>query len=120
MKSSLMALLLGLVTSFLKDFAQEVWDGLWEELAKAAVKAEKKWKKAGEGRKKRKFVIKKVMNYINEKTDLSWLEKRIVSLFVGNVVDALIDTLNKNLGKDWGDVVMDIEDNVDNYIPFIE
>lgn len=112
MKGVVFAFLLGLVQRFFTRAAQGLWEGLWEQIFAAVAFAERRWVEAGRGAEKRGWAVQTVMGYLDEKAKLGWLQRMIVKLFVGRVVDAVVDTANAELGQDWVARVQELERNL--------
>ena len=51
------------------------------------------------------------MKYINQKAEPNWIKRQIINLFISRVVDALVKTLNEELGKDWIDQAEELEED---------
>ncbi|QTL97102.1 hypothetical protein GM661_03465 [Iocasia frigidifontis] len=110
----------GYVKKILNSLVNNLWDELWVEIIKGVNLAEQKWKESGQGEAKKKWVMEQVMTFINEQTELNWLQKKLVYIFVDKTIDALIDTFNEELGKDWGNKVAEWKEMLEGKIPFID
>lgn len=109
-----------LVRSFLVNLVQNLWDGLWEEIFIAVAKAESRWDEGGRGEKKKEWVMSEVLSYLDEQANLNFIQRQVARLFVSRVVDAVIETLNESLGKDWVERIRELEGTLADRIPFID
>jgi len=115
------ALILGYVKSFLKKIAQELWDNIWIEIFGAIAEAEKKWKENPDFiDDKRQYVKDYIFDYISEKKKLNFIEKQALNIFLNVVIDSIIATINEGLGKDWVEKIKELEDQLDDKIPFVD
>jgi|SRR6056297_818323 len=115
------ALILGYVKSFLKKIAQELWDNIWIEIFGAIAEAEKKWKENPDFiDDKRQYVKDYIFDYISEKKKLNFIEKQALNIFLNVVIDSIVATINEGLGKDWVEKIKELEDQLDDKIPFID
>ena len=91
----LLAFLLALVT----QVSNELWDQFWELIFDSMDKAEAKWVESGSGKVKRDWVVNQAKDFISEKLKgagkpLAWLDKWLVGLAIGAIVDGTIKTFN--------------------------
>ncbi|HKL41508.1 MAG TPA: hypothetical protein VJ962_02820 [Clostridia bacterium] len=115
------ALILGYVKSFLKKIAQELWDNIWIEIFGAIAEAEKKWKENPDFiDDKRQYVKDYIFDYISEKKKLNFIEKQALNIFLNVVIDSIVATINEGLGKDWVEKIKELEDQLDDKIPFVD
>ena len=120
MKNAFLALLFGFAKSVLTNVSQILWDSMWEILFEAVEEAEKKWTKEGMGQRKKDFVKKKVMTFIEEKANLNFIQKKAISIFLDRMIDGIVEAINDELGKDWVDKVGKYEDELAGKISFIQ
>lgn len=119
--SIVLAFLAAVVQRFLTRVAQELWDQLWTQIFAAVAEAEQRWVEAGQGAQKRDWAVNTVMTAIEEKiTSLGWIQRMILRLFIGEVVDAIIATVNDELGHDWVEKVKQVERELAAKLPIIE
>jgi hypothetical protein len=120
MAQAALALAVAFLQGVLKRVANATWQDLWEKIFEGVAVAEKKWEKeSGKGSVKRQEVIDSVISWISEQRGLNFIERWIVGMLVGNVVDALIDEINKQLGKEWIKTATEVERRLADYIPII-
>ncbi len=104
----------------LKTSAQSLWDGFWSTLFWAIEKAEDLWEESGRGDNKKEWVVDAVMDFAKQKWNLNFITRRGLRVFVGRVVDAALDELNKTVGKDWKSKVGDVQSKLADKIPFVD
>ncbi len=63
--------------------------------------------------------MNEVMSCLDEQANLNLIQRQVARLFVSRVVDAIIETLNETLGKDWVKRIQEIEGTLADNIPFI-
>src|SRR5690625_2248364 len=114
-----LAFLLGFVQRLLANVAQGLWDEVWEQIVTGVARAEQKWTESGQGAAKKTWVVDTVMEFVLARAELNWLQRQIVKLFVGRAVDAVVQTVNDELGKDWADRVKEFERELAAKVPFI-
>lgn len=112
-------LLIGVVQRILQGIAQGLWDGLWNAIFQAVAYAEQKWEESGRGAEKKAWAKEQILAYVNQKAQLSWVQRMIFNLFVDNVIDTLVDEINNALGHNWSDAVKEVEKELNEKIPFI-
>lgn len=109
----------GLVRSLVTRIAQGLWDELWTQIFNGVAYAEERWIESGRGAQKKTWVLDAVMEFIEQRASLNWLQRQIVKLFVGRVIDAIVEVANEELGKDWVDKVKDLERELAERFPLI-
>jgi UDP-galactopyranose mutase len=119
-KSILLSFLFGLVKKFFDNLANNVWDNLWEEIVIAVTKAERKWQEEGAGEEKKKWAEEQIMGYIEKEADLNWFERQITKVFISNVIDAVVKSMNDAMGKDWGLQVEKLQKSLEDRLPIID
>lgn len=119
-KSILLSFLFGLVKKFFDNLANNVWDNLWEEVIIAVTKAEKKWEADGAGEKKKEWAEEQIMGYIEKEADLNWFERQITKVFISNVIDAVVKSMNDAMGQDWGLQVEKLQKSLEDRLPIID
>jgi hypothetical protein len=117
--SSVLTFLWLLVRPVLEKIAQGLWDEIWEQIIVAIQAAEAKWVEAGRGEAKKADVVATVMAFIESRRKLSWLEEWFVRMFVGKAVDAIIAQINEAAGKDWGQKVAELEQQLADKLPVV-
>jgi len=122
MKNLAVAVLIGFIRNLLESAAQNLWEGLWEEIFKAVVEAEIKWKDEGMGDKKKEFVKDWIIDFLENhpSLDLGWIQQRLVNIFINQVIDAIVDSLNEELGHDWLKRAEEVERNLSGRLFFIK
>lgn len=114
------ALLWMFVENILSSIAQAVWDALWAVMFDAIAEAEKEWEEGDWAKEKKEFVVEKALEYIEDHEKLGWVRKQAVKVFLNIVIDRIIKELNDEIGKDWVEQAKEIEENLDDYFPWIE
>lgn len=100
-----------LVKRILNNVAKNLWDEFWTKVLEYVVKAEEYWNEEGKGKQKKDWVSRRIKDFVMEHKELSWIKIKILDLFLSIVLDALIATLNEELGQDWKDYIEELEDN---------
>jgi len=118
--ATLLAFLAALAERILQRFVQGLWDALWEEIFRAVTRAEEEWKASGQGQAKKAWVMEQVMKFVDERAKLNWLERLIVQMFVSKAVDALIATVNEELGHNWVEPVRKLKEKLAAELPLVE
>jgi len=59
------------------------------------------------------------MGWIQTKADLNWIQRQALKLLLNQVVDAIIDAANTELGHDWVKRIESLERELADKIPFI-
>jgi len=113
-------LLVGVVQKSLQSIAQGLWDGLWATIFQAVAYAEQKWVESGHGAEKKQWAKEQIMAFVNEKAQLSWIQRMLLNMFLDNVIDALVKEINDALGHDWTEAVKGVEKYLNEKIPFIK
>ena len=98
-----------IVRRIFTDTVENLWDNLWEEIFAAVIAAEEKWEESGQGKVKKEWAMKQIMDYIENETDLNWIKRRIIEFFLSRVIDSLVETFNDLMGDDWLDQVKELE-----------
>ncbi|WP_245579475.1 glycoside hydrolase family 108 protein [Halonatronum saccharophilum] len=99
-----------IVRNILNNTLEGLWGEVWEIIFELVIEAEKRWDESGKGKEKKKWVMDKLMKYINENINLNWIKKQLIEFFLSKVIDALIATLNEFVGNDWIDKVEELEE----------
>jgi len=115
-----LALLWTFVEYILKSISQGLWDGVWAVVFDAVEQAEEKWEQGDYARNKKEFVIEEAVKFVEKRKKLGFIKKRAVKLFLSTSIDYLINTLNEELGKNWVETVKEREDQLDDYIPWVD
>lgn len=97
---------------------KNLWDATWSEIFTAIERAERRWQESGEGEKKKEWVISTVLDYIKERASLNWLQHKMVSFFISAVADAIVETVNEEVGHSWLKSVKSLEEELSHKIPF--
>ncbi len=122
MKGMLLSFSISFVRRLLSNIfittGKNLWDATWSEIFTAVEMAEKRWKESGKGEKKKEWVINTVLEYIESQTSLYWFQKRIIRFFISSVADAIIETLNEEVGQSWVKKVESLERELAHKIPF--
>lgn len=103
----------------LKSVLNSAWVSFWKTILEAIKEAEKSF---NNGAIKKDWVITKVMDFITQKSGKkitkirAWAIKKVV----GNIVDTIINELNRSSGKSWVSVVADIEKKLNDKLKIID
>lgn len=121
MAQAVLALAVSFFQGVLKRAANATWDDLWIKIFEGVGEAEKRWEDHAEkGSVKRQEVIDTVLAWLGKKTDLNFFERWVARLLIGNVIDSVIDELNKKLGKDWIKTAKEVESQLADWLPIID
>ena len=114
-------MLFPLITSIamraLKSVLNGMWKAFWQTILDAIAEAEKYW---NAGFIKKAYVVSSMMTFVEKHKKLNRLQKWAVKKLLGNVVDKIIEDLNKNKGKRWVAVVQDLERELNNKLKIID
>lgn len=113
----LFPLVTGIAMRALKSVLNGMWKAFWQTILEGIAEAEKTWK---DGFIKKEYVVSSVIAFIEKHKKLNRLQKWAVKRLLGNVVDKIIEDLNKNKGKKWVTVVQDLERELNNKLKIID
>lgn len=113
----LFPLVTGIAMRALKSVLNGMWKAFWQTILDAIAEAEKTW---NDGFVKKEYVISSIMNFIEKHKKLNRLQKWAVKKLLGNIVDKIIEDLNKNRGKKWVTVVQDLERELNSKLKIID
>lgn len=111
MPTSVMAFISFIVRRITNSIAKNLWQEVWAKIFEYVVKAEEYWEEKNRGQQKKEWVIRKVKSFILEKRGLNWIKIKIIEVFLSLILDAIISTLNEEIGNDWVDVVEELEED---------
>ena len=119
---AVLAFLLAIGERILQKVAQGLWDELWRYVFAAVKEAEQKWEESGRGAAKKEWVLEQALKFIDEraKGQLNWLQRLILRLLIGEVVDAIIELVNEEFGHDWVAKVREVERRLAGILPLVE
>jgi hypothetical protein len=120
MALKVLAVLWLILQPILEKLAQGLWDEIWEQIIAAVAVAEAKWEENGRGAAKKADVMATVMAFIEDKKKLGLIDGFLVRLFVSKAIDAIIAQINETAGKDWGQKVADLEQQLADKLPVID
>lgn len=124
MKGVLFSLLVSFLRRFLTEVAywagQNLWDTTWTLIFQAIEEAERRWRASNHGQKKKEFVVTAVLEKIKDRTTLNWFQERALRLFISMMADAIVHTLNEELGHKWLKQTISLERRMADKIPFIQ
>ncbi len=115
-----MSLLWVYVENVLSSIADAVWDALWAVIFDGIAEAERKWDEGNWAKEKKQFVIDEVIKFVENHEKLGWVKKQAVKMFVSIVIDKVIVELNDEIGQDWVKQAKKVENNLDDYFPWID
>lgn len=119
--NKILAFLAALAMRILERFANGLWQELWLWIITRVVEAEQKWIAEGHGAQRKEWVLDQLMQLITERAkELSWLQRQLLWLFLDQILNTLVDTINEELGRDWGRKIDELEDEIAKWIPFIK
>lgn len=118
--ATVLAFLAALAERFLRRFAQGLWDAMWEEIFRAVAEAEEKWQESGQGQAKKAWVMEQVMRFVDERARLNWLQRLVVQLLVDKAIDAIVATVNEELGQNWVERVKEVKARLAAALPLVE
>lgn len=101
----------------LRKLSQSFWNELWLAISTAVQNAEVQYHS---GSFKREKVIEAALIFITHRVKMNWLQRKLVALFIGFVIDQAIATINENLGKDWITKLNEVKERLEEILPFIE
>jgi hypothetical protein len=114
-------MLFPLITSIamgaLKSVLNGMWKAFWQTILDAIAEAEKYW---NAGFIKKAYVISSIISFVEKHKRLNGVQRWAVKRLVGNIVDKIIEDLNKNKGKKWVTVVQDLESELNNKLKIID
>jgi hypothetical protein len=113
----LFPLVTGIAMRALKSVLNGMWKAFWQTILDAIAEAEKTW---NDGFVKKAYVISSIMNFVEKHKRLNGVQRWAVKKLLGNVVDKIIEDLNKNKGKKWVTVVQDLERELNNKLKIID
>jgi hypothetical protein len=114
-------MLFPLITSIamgaLKSILNSTWKAFWQTILEGIKEAENNWSSSFI---KKDYVVNSAMAFIEKHKKLNRLQKWAVKKLLGNVVDKIIEDLNKNKGKRWVAVVQDLERELNSKLKIID
>jgi hypothetical protein len=123
-------MLFPLITSIamraLKSILNSTWKAFWQTILEGIKEAENKMiypvpcRSWSSSFIKKDYVVNSAMAFIEKHKKLNRLQKWAVKKLLGNVVDKIIEDLNKNKGKRWVTVVQDLERELNNKLKIID
>ena len=113
----LFPLITSIATGALKSVLNGMWKAFWQTILDAIAEAENTWK---DGFVKKEYVISSIMNFVEKHKRLNGVQRWAVKRLVGNIVDKIIEDLNKNKGKKWVAVVQDLERELNSKLKIID
>ena len=107
----------GIAMRALKSILNSMWKAFWQTILEGIKEAENNWYS---GFIKKDYVVSSAMAFIEKHKKLNRLQKWAVKKLLGNIVDKIIEDLNKNKGKRWVTVVQDLERELNNKLKIID
>lgn len=94
----------------LKSLTAALWDSLWAAIFQGVYYAERKWIESGRGKLRQRYVVEKIMAFLEEKKLIKWGTGWLVKIFLEElIVDRILKELNDELGHDWVKKVTDLK-----------
>lgn len=115
----IMPFLVASAKSLLLSLAQNVWDSLWDLVFDSIAEIEKTVKNDGFQNDKRKIILDRVEVFLSKQKKISKVQKWAVRVFIGKVIDKMIEDLNSKHGTDWIKYVKDLKQYWADKIPGI-
>lgn len=113
---------LGLGVAVLKGILSRaaglVWEDLWKQVLSYVAEAEWKWK-LGQLQEKKRWVVEQTIGWLSQKVKISGIQKWLLSVILGYVVDAVVGELNEILGHNWVSKVEDVKEDIEVLIPWL-
>lgn len=109
MRNVIVAIASRIALDLLKAMTQAVWDAFWVVVYDGVEQAEKEWNESGKGEIRKEMVLRRVMAWLDRNQKLNGIQKWAIKRFLGVVIDRIVDSLNAELGNDWGDKVTDLK-----------
>lgn len=103
----------------LKSVLNSAWVSFWKTILEAIREAETSFRA---GNIKKDWVVTKVLDFITQKRGKklsifkTWATKKVVE----NVVDLIIEELNRSSGKGWCAIVVDLEKKLNDKLKIID
>lgn len=113
----LLPIVTGIAMRALKSILNSMWKAFWQTILDGIAEAEKNW---NSGFIKKAYVISSIMIFVEKHKRLNGVQRWAVKKLLGNVVDKIIEDLNKNKGKKWVTVVQDLERELNNKLKIID
>ena len=107
----------GIAMRALKSILNSMWKAFWQTILEGIKEAEKNWSSSFI---KKDYVVSSAMAFIEKHKKLNRLQKWAVKKLLGNIVDKIIEDLNKNKGKKWVTVVQDLERELNRKLKIID
>ena len=107
----------GIAMRALKSILNSMWKAFWQTILEGIKEAENNWSSSFI---KKDYVVDSAMAFIEKHKKLNRLQKWAVKKLLGNIVDKIIEDLNKNKGKRWVTVVQDLERELNNKLKIID
>ena len=107
----------GIAMRALKSILNSMWKAFWQTILEGIKEAENNWSSSFI---KKDYVVDSAMAFIEKHKKLNRLQKWAVKKLLGNIVDKIIEDLNKNKGKKWVTVVQDLERELNNKLKIID
>lgn len=120
-----LSVLWGFVNKWLKqiaiDASQSLWDGLWDEILLPAIaEAQQMWVTDGHGKDKKKFVLDRLMEFVEDKADFGWVRRTTIRLVFSLLINSIIDAIKKQLGEDWQASAKEVKALIAGRVPFLD
>ncbi len=114
------ALLLAVLQRILRRVAQQLWDELWAELFKVIAQAELEWQEAGQGSVKKEWALARAMEFLEKRVRLNVVQRQIARFVISKVIDAVVASINAELGHDWTGKAKEFQKKLADLLPFVQ
>ena len=113
-------ILMGVAQKLISSLAQNVWDSFWDMVMESIKQAEQVFKDNGRAEVKKQWVIDRATAFLKLNSKTSRFQMWAVKVFLGKVIDNMIDEMNKNEGKCWSKYILDLKKYWADRIPYID
>lgn len=113
-----LVLLGNLALRILRRVKRRMVEDFWRLMLEWVVDAEAMRRELGSGEAKKEWVLEHLGKWLDAE-GLRWFQRQIVLAAAGQFLDSLIQTINDELGEDWGQHVDSLRDDVATWAPWL-
>lgn len=117
-----MPAVVSIALAFLAGMAVKVanmaWDDIWGKLFELVAEAEAQWE-SGQGEQKKEWVLQQTILWMDSTLKPTGFQRFLLKLAIGALIDAIVKTLNDELGNDWVARAREIEKYLSDILPVI-